>query len=83
MENKGLIFNKGITNSVTITIENLDAVELNKTIDALLDCICSMPDDLQGCNERYYICNVIRSLIPSGKQMKQLEEIQNQIKKVV
>lgn len=70
MEHKGVVFSKnGVFETFTITV-NGGSVEYLDTIDALLQTLHSAVEGLQDDKERYYICNIIRAMLPSDEQIE-------------
>lgn len=73
MENKGLTFtNEEHTAYCNIAVQ-IDCYEVYDTVDVLLDCL----SQLEYTN-RYYICQLIRALLPSQEQMKLIANSQLQ-----
>lgn len=69
MENKGLTFTTdGYADYCNIAVK-MDCNEVYNTVDVLLDCLSHSEDYLDD-DGRFYICHLIRALIPSQEQMK-------------
>lgn len=87
MENTGVSFKKmtigGSTplNYFTITIDG-DSADYLSLLQSLLTLMGRIPADDISQGERYDICHLIESMLPSMAQMQQIEDLQKKGKTV-